>query len=55
MPALLGSIAAAVVYDLGVHGLLVTVATAAFAFVVRLLALRLRWRAPRARGLADRQ
>lgn len=54
VPALLGSVAAAVVYDLGVRGFLVTVGTAAFAFVVRLLALRLNWRAPRARGLTDR-
>jgi uncharacterized membrane protein YeiH len=55
VPALLGSIAAAIVYGLGFHGLPVTVGTAAFAFAVRLLALRLNWRAPRARGLTDRQ
>lgn len=53
-PALLGAVAATIAYGLGAHGLLVTLSTALLAFAVRLLALRLRWRAPRARGVTDR-
>jgi uncharacterized membrane protein YeiH len=54
VPALLGATTATIAYGLGARGYLVTLVTAALAFGVRLLAIRLRWRMPRARGFQDR-
>lgn len=53
IPALLGAGTATVASLLGARGYAVTLLTAALAFGVRLLALRLRWRMPRARGFED--
>jgi uncharacterized membrane protein YeiH len=54
VPALIGAATATVAYTLGARGYVMTLVTAALAFGVRLLAIRLRWRMPRARGLEDR-
>ncbi|GAA0370071.1 TRIC cation channel family protein [Actinoallomurus spadix] len=53
IPALLGAGTATAASLLGARGYAVTLVTAALAFGVRLLALRLRWRMPRARGFED--
>jgi uncharacterized membrane protein YeiH len=53
MPAMLGSALMALLYTLDLHGWPTTLAAAVLAFVLRIAAMRLRWRAPLARGVTS--
>lgn len=51
VPAMLGSALMALLYTLDLHGWPATLAAAVLAFGLRIAAMRLRWRAPLARGV----
>ncbi|WP_433238476.1 trimeric intracellular cation channel family protein [Streptosporangium sp. CA-135522] len=53
VPAMLGSAVMAVLYTYDLHGWPATLAAAVFAFVLRIMAMRLRLRAPLARGVTS--
>ncbi|MEV8638374.1 TRIC cation channel family protein [Streptosporangium sp. NPDC051023] len=53
VPATLGSAVMATLYTFDLHGWPATLAAAVFAFGLRIAAMRLRWRAPLARGVAS--
>ncbi|MEU4574268.1 trimeric intracellular cation channel family protein [Nonomuraea sp. ATR24] len=53
LPALLGSAAMAILSELGLHGWPATLGAAVLAFVLRIAAMRLNWRAPLARGITE--
>ncbi|GAA3101474.1 trimeric intracellular cation channel family protein [Streptosporangium carneum] len=52
VPAMLGSAMMATLYTFDLHGWPATLAAAVLAFGLRIAAMRLRWRAPLARGVA---
>ena len=53
VPATLGSITVAVLWSRGAFGAVPAAITAFGVLLLRLLAMRFHWRAPRARGIGD--